>query len=152
MAKKWLRFHALFYNSLKISLSKNGAWPRPAGDAYRSCSNDALFPLGCIKCIFRSIRDIDKILESCYFFQFGYGHHVPCLRPMAFFHRMSHHKCNTFEFRCGTSYNRLAGIAFFGSKQHIIEHCRIRSVAGYFLGGISLAIFIGEVLEIATDY
>ncbi len=62
MAKKWLRFHALFYNSLKISLSKNGAWPRPDGDAYRSCSNDALFPLGCIKCIFRSIRDIDKIL------------------------------------------------------------------------------------------
>ena len=30
MAKKRLRFHALFYNSLKISLSKNGAWPRPA--------------------------------------------------------------------------------------------------------------------------
>ena len=31
MAKKCLRFHALFYNSLKISLSENGAWPRPAG-------------------------------------------------------------------------------------------------------------------------
>ena len=44
------------------------------------------------------------------------------------------------------------GIAFLGSKQHIIEHCRIRSVAYYFLGGICLAIFIGEVLEIASDY
>ena len=31
MAKKWLRFHALFYNSLKINLSKNCPWPRPAG-------------------------------------------------------------------------------------------------------------------------
>ena len=71
---------------------------------------------------------------------------------MAFFHRMSHHECYTFKFRCGTSYNRLAGIALLGSEQHIIEHCRIRSIAGYFLGGICLAIFIGEVLEIASDY
>ena len=100
--KKCLRFHALFYKSLKISLSKKGVWPRPAGDAYRSCSNDALFPLGCIECIFRSIRDIHKILESGYLFQFGYGHHVLCLRPMAFFHRMSHHECYTFKFRCRT--------------------------------------------------
>ena len=30
MAKKWLRFHALLYTSLKISLSKNRPWPRPA--------------------------------------------------------------------------------------------------------------------------
>lgn len=26
----WLRFHAMFYNSLKISTFKNMAWPRPA--------------------------------------------------------------------------------------------------------------------------
>ena len=71
---------------------------------------------------------------------------------MAFFHRMSHHECYTFKFRCGTSYNRLAGIAFLGAKKHIIKHCRIRSVSSNLLGGISLAIFIGEVLEIATDY
>lgn len=26
----WPRFHAIFYNSLKISVLKNGACPRPA--------------------------------------------------------------------------------------------------------------------------
>ena len=25
----WPRFHALFYNTLKINVSRNGAWPRP---------------------------------------------------------------------------------------------------------------------------
>ena len=27
----WLRFHAAFCNLLIINVSKNGAWPRPAG-------------------------------------------------------------------------------------------------------------------------
>ena len=44
-AKKSLRFHALFYNLLKISTSKNLAWPRPAGnfgDAYLARTIDIL--------------------------------------------------------------------------------------------------------------
>ena len=45
VAKKSLRFHAPFYNLLKISASKNQVWPRPAGnfgDAYLARTIDIL--------------------------------------------------------------------------------------------------------------
>ena len=44
VAKKRLRFHALFYNSLKINVSKNGAWPRPDSTSKETQTNQ--FQLG----------------------------------------------------------------------------------------------------------
>ena len=102
MAKKCLRFHALFYKSLKISLSKKECGRVPPETLtgvvpmrHYSHSDALNVSLG-------AFGTLTKYLNPVIFFQFGYGHHVPCLRPMAFFHRMSHHKCNTFEFRCRT--------------------------------------------------
>lgn len=68
MAKKWLRFHALFYKSLKISFSKNGAWPRPDG---KICTQAKTLqpPVGGFESVLRGLRYVYEILESCEFFE-----------------------------------------------------------------------------------
>ncbi len=63
MAKKWLRVHALFYNSLKISLSKNGAWPRHDG---KICTQARTLqsPVGGFESALRGVRYVYEILET----------------------------------------------------------------------------------------
>ena len=68
MAKKWLRFHALFYNSLKISLSKNRPWPRPARKICTQPKN-LQSPVGGFESVLRGVRYVYEILESCEFFE-----------------------------------------------------------------------------------
>ena len=65
----------------------------------KSLSKTSLQPVGRSKRTLRGIRDIDKVLESGYFLQIRYRHHVLRLWPMPFLHRMSHYECHALKIR-----------------------------------------------------
>ena len=115
-------------------------------------SKTSLQPVGRSERILRCIRDIDKVLESGYFLQIRYRHHVLRLWPMPFLHRMSHYECHALKFRCLARCYRLTCISFSCTQQDIIEHCRIRGIAGYLLCPVGLAITVSIILEIAADH